>query len=279
MTNKELEKMIIQAQSETVNASHAHLLGRKIMEYVYTHPQFFFLAHAQEDDRSDFILSLYPTFCKIIKSFDSSKGTIQTYLQIIWQRNFLAWKRSQMKQKAGYQSLVSYCEENYKDEYIAENAEDYSVGFDKPEAKISAQGILCLCLKSVYHIDDQLLEKVSRVTGVSVETILIYMQKIKESNIKKADASQEKIYKRNAQYIARSQSMWEINHLNNKKSRYQQVSSRFVYQDSQWKKSLSQEQKIKLSPSVEKIAQALGENPRKIESILFMLKKKFWDKL
>ncbi|MCQ2610659.1 MAG: hypothetical protein MJ169_02825 [Treponema sp.] len=287
---------LLKEQSITIQQACMH-----IYDILYTNPARFNLISMDVDERSDFLLSLFPEKVKkMISCYDPQKSPFGAFIYTNIQSAKSSWNKKrnlsnlQLKtwlndtEHALKETEYSFPQEEPKLIRICDNDETqennpaaeenklifkkvfskrFSFKENKEPIKYYKQAALVLALKSAWYITDSQIEKVSKICEIDSKAITQTVCALKANLITKALAHEEINLHRNYAYSLYSSYQQIMDSLEDKEGfLYQKYKKRSDYQKSSWmnKSRKLKNGRNKISPSNAEVAQYLGIEARKV---------------
>ncbi|MCM1321980.1 MAG: hypothetical protein NC041_08365 [Bacteroides sp.] len=256
-----------------------------IMEQLYTHPAFFGINTLTQDERSEYILHLYPLLLRITDIFNPESGTFLGYVQAIIRRNMKSWKKRQqeksMKNEFCYQlhlendfdqSIASETEASYFN-HTAALKQQSAPALDKQMQKKHLDILILACKSSVY-LTEQHIEKLSKLTSKSQKELWDIKNQLDNSVAGKLQKRQKKLESANISYMRRFNSKQALNNAGADPYLSEKYKNRFLFHDKMWKKQRKIASEYTITPSCSKIAEVLHTSTYKVQSAFMKLQNK-----
>lgn len=263
----------------------------KIIEVIYNSPEFFHTNCLDEDNRSEFVFSLFPVLSRLDKIYTFNKQSLTVYIQCIVMRQMMHWKKNLARDNAKDAAISSYLADKYENQEIYNEIADIEARYSPEESDVILlkklvasnlnlhrnetikNGIICLCLKSAFCITDDCIRKISKLIDVNEDKIFGYVMQVKELALPKVLSCKEKIERLNSVYFKRKTSIIEMEKVDKDSNRFSEIEKSFAVQNERWLQKLAERRRYLPSPSYQIIAQVLGMSKRKIEIVLAKAKK------
>ena len=183
-----------------------------LWRHLYEHAPYYGMGLLDEDQRSDFLLSIHQRFGTFITSFSEEKSSFNTYLNAYIRNSIKSWLRANVMSMASEQTLVSENKQAFEisSEQYASPQEKQSLqpaaspcSTKKKSQKrlIAERTAIILLLKASYDVSDEIIATISQYTNIPTEKLLEMIQHIKSSLTKKKERQNELIKKRDTAYF------------------------------------------------------------------------------
>ncbi|MFA6936606.1 MAG: hypothetical protein WCQ67_00045 [Treponema sp.] len=298
-----LEKLAQSYADGTMSPKECSL---KLMEYVFLHKSLFGLRSLDEDDFLDFLLYEMPKFDRIFILYDKKIGTFFSFLQFTLRKAVNVWKKIEIRSKVLDDEIttsqkIQIEEDSETYELEAEGIEfikqednskielsvqspfqfdnDMTYRLDKYKeddvkknkiANIQKEIVLILALKSIFYIDDELIDKVCAYTGVDKETFLS-MQKTLNAELKTKIKRRESCVKcRNNSYYFHRKYLQELQYLSPHTSWCRLIQEKYEKHTQSWinKNTRLKRKDYYVSASNRAVGKVLNLDPRHVKYIL-----------
>jgi hypothetical protein len=263
----------------------------KIIEVIYNSPKFFHTNCLDEDNRSEFVISLLPVLSRLDKIYTFQRQSLAVYIQCIVMRQMMHWKKNLARDNAKDAAISSYLADKCENQDIYNEIADIEAKYSPDESDVNLlkkivaknlnlhrnetmrNGIICLCLKSAFCITDDCIRKISKLIDVNEDKIFGYIMQVKELTLPKVLSCKEKAERLNVAYFKRKKSIIEMEKVDKNSNRYSEIEKSFSVQNKRWRQKLTERVRYLPTPSYQIIAQVLGMSKRKIELVLAKAKK------
>lgn len=274
---------------------------RKLLDFIYRNKTWFGLNRLDEDELHDFLLDQYHVFNRLFNNYDSSRGNFTCYLFGNILQAYQGWKRTKARSMLKNRTLeeiecLRVKTEEYGDFpdgslYVSDSpliqelpVEDLRriISYQKRSGLRSEEGgknraidsfrqsaVLVLMVKSWYLIDLILLEKISLVTEIQVESLIEILDKTRRIMEKKGDKLNYVRQSRNQSYYYMERCK-VIGNLHYGMKLSQIINRKQDFHSQKWKKfnSMIKDQNRRLVPSNRIVGQILGMDQRRVQYIL-----------
>ncbi len=283
MTNIKLEDLPKAVSENQISKEEAVNI---IWEELYTNPKKYGLRHFTEDQKSDFLLGMHRIFTRIFEKFIPGSVSFSTYLTGFvsnYKNSFLHQQfireherrsiTTLLKSETEEKSLATYvkipeCEtesENEETKTFSDITEKKTCGMEQRHQKVAELTALVLLMKACRDIDDEVINKVSKFTGVDKSLLFEKIQLLKESMSRKDTNNQNLIARRNNAFFFHRKYMQEMLAPTYSAEKNQDtLKSRYEKQTRKW---LLHNQELAVrsnTPSNEEIAKIIGLKPRTV---------------
>lgn len=282
----------------------------EIFTILYTNPARFNLHTMDEDERSDFLVSMIPKFESYIDRYDQNQCPFGAYIF-----NIVSWIKTTWTKKQGlnktnpltFQKTILdhypvFTDEDTSLKYIhslspqlSENllqlheektpqlifrqifdsGEKGKYVFKKPELTQSRRIALLLALKSAWYISDEQIEKISIFCGCPPQAISTTVEKLKENLENKAKSHERLCEMRDKAwyFICIYRNMLEK--MEKDTEEYLDLKRKLNYQEHVWvvKNNMLKNCKSRISPTNTDVAEAVGIKPSRVSFYMGMAKK------
>jgi len=275
--------------------------SKLLMEELYIHPYRFGLARMDIDDRSDFIVKLFPRFPRLFKTYNSNTSPFGVYFYSYVTGALCSWHRQKIRQsyaqKSMYGTYVQLYEENEKlyekneaslnsipDQNeagicVAQRIPPFSPEQEKTPAFINApqnfnwhekniyeKAVLILTLKSSFYLNDTEISKACKFSGCSPEVLGKTVRKLQLSLQTKADRRSAFKQKRDNAYYFHRKYMLELLQTSPYSKRYTPLLLKYRKHTTCWqtKNVLLQKNRYRVCPTNRVIARILGICERQV---------------
>ena len=152
----------------------------QLMAYLHRNPDVFRLSRISEEERSDFIYSMYSCFRHICKEYEKARCPFVPYLQKTVYQRFISWRRACLKDYAMYQSIINEYAGNYE-LYACESEPEYGADQGSESFLMSSyrkEDLLVIALKYCYYLSARSIHKLAELTGMPLEKITDCIMKL-----------------------------------------------------------------------------------------------------
>jgi len=242
------------------------------LEYVYRAPILFGYDDFDEDNRSDFLLSLHAELPRILQTYDPAKSKFLTYLVSLVRMLARGWRRKTAKARAAEDSLL-YC---YRLEnepiFLSENAPEYSIVDVKTATSFlrhTEETLLVLSLKAAYTISENQIRVIASIADFDKEKLTGLIDSIKINLEKKEDRRTHLAECRNKAFFLKTKYRMELERMYPGTSQYFNVQKQYLYQSRvvETKNKLLR-RKFLLVPSNSHIGKLLNISPRRVSRLI-----------
>lgn len=258
---------------------------------LYTHPQIYGLADFDEDEKSDFLLSFRERFPLLFKTYDTNLGIFSNYIRGNIYFKKISWKKKQLQKKIKGETEASFFIEKFDEKSgmqnesqskASEKSEELSTDELKPEfteeseckSKIKIFTVLALALKACHDIDDEMISKISKYTGLKENSLQKIVQEMKSVELKTSKSRERLVRRRNHAFYFRRKYGLEMQNIPEAEPSYAEIRERYDFQTKNWIKSNELlAKRSKIGPTNVDIAKRLGLKPRTVGFYLFCAKK------
>lgn len=258
---------------------------------LYTHPQIYGLADFDEDEKSDFLLSFRERFPLLFKTYDTNLGIFSNYIRGNIYFKKISWKKKQLQKKIKGETEASFFIEKFDEKSgmqnesqskASEKSEELSADELKPEfteeseckSKIKIFTVLALALKACHDIDDEMISKISKYTGLKENSLQKIVQEMKSVELKTSKSRERLVRRRNHAFYFRRKYGLEMQNIPEAEPSYAEIRERYDFQTKNWIKSNELlAKRSKIGPTNVDIAKRLGLKPRTVGFYLFCAKK------
>lgn len=248
----------------------------RIWEDIYCNPSNYGLALLDEDEKSDFLLSLLEKFEHAITDFVPQKAKFSTYLHGRLKIAYFGWHRRQLTDVVGETITCTALQTQYDEEVhkyeTAENAADdeklaiiarkFTTFKQRASAKTTA---LVLTLKHCHNVDGTILKNVSRFLDIDVEELESLVRSLRKQSDAKVTRRERVIRRRDNAFYYHRKYMDELSRLQEGTARFEKVQQKYQKQTENWiRQNELLAHRYVLSPTNESIAKEIGMKPRKV---------------
>jgi len=255
-----------------------------IWEDIYLYPGKYGLP-LKGDKKSEYLIYLRQRLEGIFDDYDAEKTRFRTYVWGLVKNTCKSWFRLEKNHKIHETTAHKhYCEmyeaaqyeyDNIEDTLCAEPEINIRDGWKRKERQIAEKAALILALKSCYDIDEQLIESVSRFTGIRKEKIFEKIEKMKEKSEHKLSRRDEAIRRRDNAFYYHRKYCIELNKLRKGTSSFESVEKKYRLQTERWvRQNRMLSHRFVLAPSNAEIAKELGMKARQVCFYIEHLRKR-----
>lgn len=267
-----------------------------IWSEIYTKPYVYGLENFDEDEKSDFLLQFHKKIPLLIKRYDKNLGNFSNFIRGCIHFTKISWKKMQRRHELPINTTDNFLINKSNDEYLQvndsnqieflQNLDNFSNQNEEdnkePEqnedseckTKIKILTVLALTLKACRDVDDKLISKISKYTGMNEDALHNLVQEMKNNEIQNDGTKEKLIAKRNNAFYFHRKYKTEMEQPGISDSSYENLKSRYERQTKNWiKSSRLLAKRGTLGPSNAEIAKKLGLKPRTVGFYLFCAKK------
>ncbi len=264
----------------------------KLLEYTFLHKNYLGLWSLNDDEFSEFLIMLDGIFYNISEKYNPKLSEFTTFFITTISKSLHWWqpkmhKKNEKSKCCDALLIEENLTESYEQDFLVENKLSikdlykitrkklcYSESSNHVTSKIikndsdlfMKEACLILLLKSCNHVTEELIVKVSAITGYSCSKILEFLFKARAATEKKRQRCEAIIKSRNNAYYQRKKiSLEEVkDDLNNDK---------YCIQDKKWHDAVEKLSKQSIVPSDIAIGNILSIAPRHVSKIVLKAKK------
>ena len=247
----------------------------KTIEKIFRNMPYFGIQEMDEDDKSDFITSVYTRLEQVIKSYEPDKSSFRTYLRGFVHSYYLSWTKQKFKKQANISAIEDYVTEEYEF-FAADVEEEYTAEVDKKathqeslEVKKKLQTslkkipdstkLMILALKSANFIQPAHIHKLHLLTGIDEQKIFNMFLQLQGSLYKKKRMYAQQKELQNQSYILKKRSLLLLEKANKDSFLYRSLKKAVKFHDKRWRLNTEKLKNSKLlTPSSSEIARILG---------------------
>ncbi|MCR4940303.1 MAG: hypothetical protein K5930_09400 [Treponemataceae bacterium] len=236
----------------------------KTIEAVFLNPSYFRIDKMTEDDRSDFIIYIYPKIQGIIKTYNPKISSFGTYLTSFVSSMLRSWLKMNYKKQAQVKAIEDYAFSEFainvadsEPEYEVEKSRSLKLDSEIPATlkRYLRSGlkripdstkIMLLALKSEYFLNSSHIEKLQRMTGIPEEKILDMFLLLQVHLYKKKRTYDHHKELQNKSYIMKKRSNLLLDSAEENSCFFEQLKKTKEYHDSLWKKHTESLKKLKI---------------------------------
>lgn len=245
----------------TKQETSSHLLGE-----IFKSPWYFNLNDFTEDEISSFLVWVYKHIPKILDNYNENTSSFITYFTNAIRLLVKSWRRQIIKDSILQNILDNhhYIESRNDTCIVSEPPILYTTTKNKdidlkgPLSKKHRLTILVLALRSLYTLNQSVIDKIPSLTGISQEEFHQWIETIKEKMKNKKHIYDELERKININYILSQQYEIELQNLNPDTSHYMTLNRKYLF----YKKRLHQlrmlRNRYKLRPTNKLIEETLN---------------------
>lgn len=287
MTEEKLKVLIEEAKTNGDKVSMNKAVSA-LGVFLYTRLYQYRLEFLDEDNRSDFILWLYPSFKRFISRFDAEKSSFRTYLHLmitLSYKTFIKEKYTKIMRQRIVEieegtRLLSISAEKYNTEnwnsYSSEKKTEYlktkNAIPDTAQAKrndtVLTRRILLLACKSDYFLDDAAIIRVAQRTQVDEYWLRERLHEIQLHCKNRYKKIHDETEKRNRYYIRAQKCLYEMRKFGSESDRYPQLQNEYEYCNKQWRRLKEKSSKHIIGPSNRFLSKTLGIKRGTVDSTL-----------
>lgn len=277
MTEEKLKKLVEEAQSFDDDASMRKAVSA-LGAFLYTQLHQFRIEFVDEDNRSDFILWIYPHFKRLITRFDAQKSSFRTYLHLMVKlsyKSFIKDKYSTLMrqriieveettrilsinaEKRNSEAWCSYSRENDAD-YLKLKETDPKNEQNKKDDTVLSRRILLLACKSGYFLTDEAITRVAERTQVDENWLRDRLHEIHLHCKERYKKIHDETEKRNYYYIRAQKCQYEMQKIGQASDQYPKLHNEYKYCKRQWKNLKEKSSRHIIGPSNRFLSKTLG---------------------
>ncbi|MBR0494767.1 MAG: hypothetical protein IJJ71_01155 [Treponema sp.] len=275
---------------EIPEAVRSHKITKKqgaklIWQDIYTKPQHYGLIQFTEDQKSDFLLTIYKNFEGLFDKFTPGLIPFRAFVAGCISQYKMQFLRRQSEQKSANKTLGAYLKYTMEEEFekynitVAEENKEKQIEssrtFSDIITKISKTGddkrrklaeltSLVLTMKACNEIDDKIIDSVCEFTGINRELLLKTIQELKEVSAKKAENYKLLVKRRNNAYFYHRKYLHEMLTAEPTEARYEEAQRRYKNQTEKWNRKNEQLSCHSSAPSNKDIAEITGLKTRTV---------------
>lgn len=248
----------------------------RIWEDLYCSPHKYGLALLDEDEKSDFLLSVLEKLEQVLTDFVPEKAKFCTYLNGVLKVMQFGWRRKQftnvVEETITHTTLeTQYDEELYKYETAYNAAKDetkeiLTQTFMTPKQQAIAKATaLVLTLKHCHDVDGTILKNVSRFVKLDVAELESLVRKLRNQTEPKVARRVHVIRRRDNAFYYHRKYQHELSRLQEGTARFEHVQQKYQKQTENWiRQNKLLAHRYVLSPTNETIGHEIGIEPRKV---------------
>ncbi len=282
------------------------LAVRELGAFLYVGLKRFRIDYLTEDSRSDFIAWLYPRLSGIVRNYNESRSSFNTYITWVIRLSWRTFWRNQYSKDACQRVLeteafttllsVEADQSNAQDwnSCTVDTGEDYgdSSGNEKPpdtamkavktvkgekgvsskrsakKQEMEARKVFLLACKAGNFLDESAIEKIAKHTGYDEEYIRSTIAIIQNRCKKKRDRMQYAREQQNTCYIRAQKCLFEMKYLDRGTTRYDSLEKEYRYCVNRLERLKAQSGRQIRSPSNRFIAATLGMSRGTVDAAL-----------
>ncbi|MDE7227151.1 MAG: hypothetical protein K2N31_02375 [Treponemataceae bacterium] len=248
----------------------------RIWEDIYCNPHKYGLALLDEDEKSDFLLSLLEKFEHAISDFVPQKAKFSTYLHGRLKIAYIGWHRKRLTDAVGETITRTALKAQYDEEVHKYETADNAAAGEKPAiltrasmtpkqrslAKITA---LILTLKHCHDVDGTIIKNVSRFVDTDVAALESLVRSLRKQSDHKVALRARVIRRRDNAFYYHRKYLNELSQLQKGTARFEKVQQKYQKQTENWiRQNKLLAHRFVLSPTNESIAKEIGIKPRRV---------------
>ena len=264
--------------------------GAYIWENVYMHPHEYGLSGFSEDELSDFLIELSDKFQNLFDSFIPGIVQFRTFITGFIFNHRTNFIRTQVKNRIANDSMQSFLRINYdeevqkynlmvseflnqeKDESPHQNDKNFSDVFGrKPSTekdrnkRIAEVIVIILAMKACKDLDDELITKISKFTGIDATYIHSAILSLKDTIKNRTERKEQLISKRNNAFFYHRKYLIEMLRVDKNSKLFTQVKKQYEKRTKSWERqNIQLAQRKRDTPTSAEIADALGLKTRTV---------------
>jgi hypothetical protein len=248
MTEEILVALVVRARNEPGEKSTAEAVSA-LGEYLYTHLHQFKLDYLTEDVRSDFIVSLYPRFERIVLQYNPERAAFRTYLHWIVSLSYRTFVRNHYGQEArqrvfeieemtrllseeaeqACQPVPETCLAEPRSSYRTDRPDSMRAPLSPKQNEIRSRQIFLLACKAGHLLDDASIRQVSEFTGYGEAYIREKVECIRSHGFRRTERARTLRERQNAYYIRAQRCRYEMNVVNRDTARYESLEKEYRF--------------------------------------------------
>lgn len=247
----------------------------RIWEELYCNPHRFGLTRLNEDEKSDFLLSLLKNFEQALIEFMPGRAQFRTYLCGLLKISYPNWRRKQLT-RATAETLTDtmlkaqYDTEAIKYETPQEHTDDKQDINMRPFATPKKRSIaettaLVLTLKNCHNVDETILKNVSRFLHIDADELESLVHTLRKQSEHKIEKRARVIRRRDNAFYYHRKYMSELTRLQEGTASFEKVQEKYLKQTESWiRQNKLLAHRFVLSPTNASIAKEIDMEPRKV---------------
>ena len=250
-----------------------HEAAAALWEDIYRHPFQYGLGTLDDDDKSEFLLSVHKKLETLAVNFRPGTCRFRTYVGGYLKNAVKAWQRKKQLQATG-DMLVSFAArqdyENAEENYMQRQEAPARIVPPNQRRKtrkrrIAEKTALILLMRACTDADDRLIANIARYTGTSGELLWDMVQRLKQTMAKKEHRRLLVRQRRDNAYYFHQKYALMLRKNTPGSSTYRSYQQRFAEHTNRWKKwNEKLSHRLLCSPSNATIAAELGMTPRQV---------------
>lgn len=236
----------------TRKESSSHLLGE-----IFKSPWYYSLEGLSEDEISSFLVWVHSRIPKILDNYDTESSSFITYFTTAIRLLVKSWRRDFIKDTLLQDILDNHHYKEFsQDDYVLSEpnlpygtSKASKINLKKPLSTRHTLTILVLTLRSIYTLNQSVIDKIPSLTGIPREEFNRYVDTIKDKMKDKKQVYDELELKINRNFIFYQQYEIELQKLNPDTAQYLAIKRKYQF----YKKRLNQLRQLrnnfKLHPS------------------------------
>jgi len=240
MTEHTLESALAAYRQTGTEADRNQAISA-IAEFVYENDRLYRLPRVSDDLRGDFLLWMYPRFGRIVDRFDPERASIVTYLKSILclaLKSFARVELARQHNEGAFEFEAATEAAATGDEYGTEVAESEAPRYPQPTGcgprtrarkDLRTRKVLLLLYKSLPFIDDTLVSRVARYTGISAQRIWGTIEALNHRCAEKTDRLAQLALLRNSYYVRAHRNLCQLREVEPGTARYEALERQYAY--------------------------------------------------
>ncbi|MCR4822781.1 MAG: hypothetical protein K5873_07910 [Treponema sp.] len=266
----------------------------KIWVEIYMNPNYYGLSQFNEDQKSDFLLTMQETFEKLFEKYVPGNISFKSYICGCLSNYKQSFIRNRLTKEAEEKSINTFLKSKIEEDcekYSSFQNENDSVeksklkNFDELTGKMNGKKkrrtkkimeltALVLLLKACRDIDDKEVSAVSEYTGIDKSLLYEKIEMLKENMTEKEERNESLIKRRNNAYFFHRKYMQEMLASTSTERRLEMLLKKYESQTKKWKEKNEELSVRSYTPSNEEVAKAIGIKPRTVSFYINHAKKR-----
>lgn len=281
--------------------------AKKLMELIFLYKRLFGLASLDEDQFTEFLLFQYDKLLRIFSNYNPAYGQFFTFLQGSIRGTYLTWRKQAARDKTALDTITispsmtfeesmshyalpgdsysmnhvhskghSVHHSTYQPLSLRRNDGKLSCRYKNPSVQrrrinnLRKDASLILTLKSSFYINEDIVEKVSYVSGVPAEKINDMCDKVKSSLKNKIDRRSACVRCRDNAFFFHRKYMLEYRRIDRQTIWSEIIHSKYKKQTKTWneKNSRLQRKDYRITASNRLVGKILGITPRRVTYVI-----------
>lgn len=238
----------------------------RLLAEIFKSPRYYNLEYLSEDEISNFLLWILPHVSRLLDSYDEKTSSFITYFTSAIRLRVKGWKRQCIKDTVLQNVLDTYHykESNYDECIVSEQSFSYAtdkkidINLKTPLSKRQTLTILVLSLRSIFTLNQNIIDTIPSLTGISREKFEQYIHTIKEKMKGKKQNYDELERRINRDYILTQQYEVELQNIKPDTAHYETLKRKYFFYRERLYKLRKMRVKCKLIPSNRLIEETLN---------------------